>query len=77
MNKSVLKVEEPLDVSYFEITNEGDISVKISEKDYHQYKATFNFNQLNENIASVFLRFLNYYKEGNESRIITELKTAR
>lgn len=77
MNKSVLKVEEPEDVSYIEITNEGEISVKISEKDYHQYKATFNFNQLNEKMADVFLRFLDYYKNGNENRIITELKTAR
>ncbi len=77
MNKSVLKVSEPGEVSYFEITDDGEISVRISEKDYHQYRATFNFNQLNENMATVFLRFLNYYKNGNEARILTELKTAR
>jgi hypothetical protein len=77
MNKSVLKVEEPSEVSYFEMTEGGELSVKISEKDYRQYRATFNFNQLNENMASVFFRFLDYYKSGNETRILTELKTAR
>lgn len=77
MNKSILKVDNPGDVSYFEITEGGEISVKISQKDYHQYRASFNFNQLNEKMASVLLRFLNYYINGNETRILTELKTTR
>lgn len=77
MNKTVMKVNEPSEVSYIEINELGEVSVQISEKDYHQYRARFNFNQLNENIASVLLRFLNYYQSGNETRILTELKTAR
>lgn len=77
MNRSVMNIEEPTDLSYFEISEGGEVSVKISEKDYHLYKAKFNFDQLNEKMASVFLRFLEYYKSGNETRILTELKTAR
>jgi hypothetical protein len=77
MNKSVLKVNDPLEVSYFEINEPGEVSVKIAERDYQKYKDTFNFNQLSEKMAQVFLRFLDYYKSGNENRILTELKTAR
>jgi hypothetical protein len=77
MNRSVMNLIEPSDVSYFEINEVGEVSVKISEKDYHQYKVKFNFDQLNEKMASVFLRFIDYYKNGNENRILTELKTAR
>ncbi len=77
MNKSVVKVDDPAEVSYIEINHNGEVSVKISEKDYHLYKDTFNFDQLCEKMASVFLRFIEYYKKGNENRIITELKTAR
>lgn len=77
MNKSVMKVNDPLEVSYFEINDSGDVSVKISERDYDQYRKTFNFDQLNEKMGSVFLRFINYYQNGYENRILTELKTAR
>ena len=72
-----MKAVEPSGVSYFEISESGEVAVKIAEKDYHQYKETFNFDQLSEKLASVFLRFLEYYKNGNENRILTELKTAR
>jgi hypothetical protein len=77
MNRSVLKVNDPTEVSYVSIDQEGNISVRISQQDYQQYRATFNFDQLCETMANVFTRFLEYYKNGNESRIITELKTAR
>jgi len=75
MNKSVLKVKDPTEVSYIEINHEGKVSVKISENDYHLYKDTFNFDQLCENMAGVFIRFTEYYKNQNENRIITELKS--
>ncbi|MCD4697730.1 MAG: hypothetical protein K8S16_16015 [Bacteroidales bacterium] len=75
MNRSVLTVNEPTEVSYISIDKEGNISVRISQQDYHQYKTTFNFDQLCETMARVFTRFIEYYKDGNESRIITELKS--
>lgn len=77
MNRSVLTVNDPTEVSYISIDQEGNISVRISQQDYHQYRATFNFDQLCETMATVFTRFIEYYKNGNENRIITELKTAR
>ena len=77
LNKSVLKVEDPSEVSYIKFSEVGEVSVKISEKDYQKYNASFNFNQLNEKMASLFIRFLDYYKAGNENRILSELKNAR
>jgi len=77
MNRSVLTVNDPTEVSYISIDQEGSMSVRISQQDYHQYKATFNFDKLCETMAAVFTRFLEYYKNGNENRIITELRTAR
>ncbi len=77
MNRSVLSVNDPTEASYVSIDLESNISVRISQQDYHQYKANFNFDKLCETMANVFTRFIEYYKNGNENRIITELKTAR
>ncbi len=77
MNRSVYTVNEPTEASYVSIDQDGNLSVRISQQDYHQYKATFNFDQLCETMAKGFVRFIEYYKNGNENRIITELKTAR
>jgi len=77
MNTSVLKTNDPDDVSYVELNKDGKLVVRISQSDYHQYKSKFNFDQLCAQMADVFIRFLNYYNNGNEERIITELKTIR
>jgi hypothetical protein len=77
MNRSVLTINDPTEVSYISIDKEGNISVRISQQDYHRYNATFNFDQLCETMAKVFNRFIEYYKDGNETRIIAELNTAR
>jgi len=77
LNRSVLIINDPKETSYVSIDQEGNISVRISQQDYSQYRANFNFDQLCESTARVFTRFIEYYKNGNENRIITELKTAR
>ena len=77
MNKSLLKVEHPSEVSYVAISEAGELSVRISEQDYHRYRTTLSFDQVCASLARVFIRFVDYYKVGNEMRIITELKTAR
>jgi hypothetical protein len=68
---------DPKDVSNVLFDNKGNISVSISENDYRQYRERINFDQLCESMGNVFKRFLEYYKNGNEARIITELKIAR
>lgn len=77
LNKSILKAKDPAEVSYVAFTNEGEIKVQISRKDYHRYRERFSFDLLCRSMADIFVRFLDYYKNGIESRIITELKTAR
>ena len=77
LNQSPVSVEDPKEISHVLFDNEGNISVFISEKDYRQYRERINFDQLCESMGNVFKRFLEYYKNGNEARIITELKTAR
>lgn len=77
LNKSVLRVSDPMESSYFAIHQDGGLSVQITEQDYKQYRNKYNFDQLCASLGQVFGRFLQYYKEGYEHRIISELKTAR
>jgi hypothetical protein len=77
MNKSLIVVEEPSEVSNIILDHNGNLNVKISEKDYRDYRERLSFDQLCSSMANVFIRFLDYYKNGLESRIITELKSAK
>ena len=77
MNKSLVNLEDPKEVSYAVLDFDGNISVAISEKDYKDYVNRFSFDQVCSSMATIFGRFLEYYKQGLENRIIMELKTAR
>jgi len=60
-------------VSYVSFDSSGNIAVQISKADYRQYKAQLTFDQLCAALANLFKRFLEYYKEGKENRILVEL----
>ena len=77
MNRSALTIQAPAEVSYLAVSTEGEVSVQISEADYRQYRHKITFDQLCASMAGVFIRFLGYYEEGREHRIINELKMAR
>ncbi|MBL6950840.1 MAG: hypothetical protein ISR57_09380 [Bacteroidales bacterium] len=77
LSRSLLTVINPKEVSHISINESGVMTVFITESDYRQYRKTYNFNQLCHSIGEVFKRFMEYYQEGLEARIITELKTAR
>jgi len=77
MNRSLVNLEDPREVSHVVIDRIGNISVKVSEKDYRNYINRFSFDQVCSSVAAIFERFLEYYKQGLENRIITELKAAR
>ena len=64
-------------MSRISIDGEGVMSVIITESDYRQYRETLNFDQLCASMGDVFKRFLEYFSNGNEMRIIMELKNAR
>lgn len=77
MNKSLLVISEGSEVSHLIIGYDGSVTVKVSDKDYMDYHERISFDQLCSSMANVFTRFLGYYKNGLESRIITELKSAK
>jgi len=75
MGKSPLKVTDPHEISYVLFDNEENMSVHISEFDYRQYKERLSFDQLCSSLSDVFKRFCKYYNDGNDARIIVELKS--
>jgi hypothetical protein len=77
IGKSPVVVDDPAEISNVMFDREGNVTVSISAFDYRQYRSQYNFEQLCATMGDVFKRFLEYYKDGNETRIITELKTAR
>jgi hypothetical protein len=77
LGKSMVVTENPEEVSYIKFDQNGSITVSISAFDYHQYRKSFSFDQLCASVGDIFKRFLEYYKDGNEARIIAELKMAR
>jgi len=77
LNRSLITVVNPKEVSHISINESGIMTVFITASDYRQYRRTYNFNQLCQSIGEVFKRFMEYYQQGLEARIITELKTAR
>jgi len=75
MNTSPLVDSQMNKVSYVSFDEDGNISVHISETDYKQYKNKLSFDQLCGSFVNMFKQFLEYYKDGNEDRIITEIKS--
>lgn len=76
MNKSLVVITEGKEVSHVIIGYDGSLTVKISDKDYSDYREKLSFDKLCSSLADVFSRFLDYYKSGLEHRIISELKSA-
>jgi len=62
-------------VSYVSFDSDNNLSVHISQKDYRQYKEELTFDQLCFSLGNVFKRFLEYYKNNNETRILDELSS--
>ncbi len=54
----------------------GRMTVRISQKDYNQYRKKLSFDQLCESFAKLFRHFIKAYLDNNETRIIHELKSA-
>ena len=77
MNRSVLTIGDPTETSNIRINSAGEVAVQVSQADYRQYRKRFSFDQLCASMGGLFARFLGYYREGRETRIITELRTAR
>jgi len=75
MGISPLSNPELHKVSYASFDSDNNLSVHISQKDYRQYKERFTFDQLCYSLGNKFKRFLEYYKQNNETRILDELSS--
>ncbi|MFC1513837.1 hypothetical protein ACFL5P_02395 [candidate division KSB1 bacterium] len=56
---------------------DGNISVNITKEDYFAYKEDLSFNQLCESLGSLFIKFFDRFKKGEEIRIIDSLNTLK
>ena len=77
MNTSLIVINEGKEVSYVIFGFDRSVTVKVSDRDYRDYRERLSFDQLCSSMANVFVRFLDYYQKGLESRIVSELKSAR
>ncbi len=77
MNRSLIVIHEGKEVSHVMIGYDGSVTVKVSDKDYMDYRERLSFDQLCASLADIFTRFLEYYKKGLESRIMIELKSVK
>lgn len=62
-------------ISYVSFDDNGNVIVFISQKDYHQYRKQYTFDQLCNRMGNIFIRFAGYHANHNESRIINEMKS--
>jgi hypothetical protein len=75
MGKSPVSIKDATEISYLYFENTGNITVIISAPDYKRFRKELTFDQLCESLSSLFKRFLNYYINNQEARIMTELKS--
>ena len=61
------------DRTWISIDFDGNVSVNISKEYYLDYKDNLSFDQLCESLGNLFTRFYEYYKKGEEIRIIDHL----
>lgn len=73
MSISPLKETDLRRISYVSFDLKGNISVFIAKPDYKQFKEELAFDHLCASLSDVFLRFLKYYRQGQENRILVEL----
>ncbi len=75
LGRSLMLDPEPSSVSYVLFGSDGNLSVHMAAFDYKQYTRRFTFDQLCSSLGDTMQRFLEYYKDGHENRIIIELKS--
>lgn len=73
---SPLKDQDLRETSYVSFGFDQTVGVHISQRDYGQYREQLKFDELCASLGNVFKRFLAYYEQGLENRILVELKAA-
>ena len=65
------------DCSHVIFHKNGNITVKISKKDYLNYKDEFSFDQLCTNLGDLFIIMFDQFKKGDEIGIIDRLNRVK
>jgi hypothetical protein len=63
--------------TWISIDFNGNVAVNISKAYYLDFKDNLSFDQLCESLGSLFIRFFDYYKKGEEIRIIDHLNATK
>jgi hypothetical protein len=63
-----------LDDTRITFNNTGNVSTVISKSDYGKYKDQLTFDQLCESFGSLFIEFLELYKNGETDKILERIK---
>jgi len=59
--------------TWISIDFNGNVSVNISKEYYLDFKENLSFDQLCESLSNLFIKFYEYYRKGEEIRIIDHL----
>ena len=63
--------------SYVSFSFDGQVSVNIAKKDYQKYKEEYTFDELCESMGNLFKRFLRYFQENNQDKILITILNAK
>ena len=66
-----------LNDTWVAIDYEGNIIVNITEEDYLLFKMDLDFDQLCQSLGDLFREFLEFSKQGQDSRIIDRMNALR
>ena len=75
MRKSPFAIKDISEISYITFENSGEIKVHVASADYKRFRKQLTFDRLCDSLGNVFKRFLNYYINNQEARIVMELKS--
>jgi len=63
--------------TWISIDFKGNVAVNISKEYYLDFKDNLSFDQLCESLGNLFIRFYEYYRKGEEIRIIDHLNAMK
>ena len=64
-------------VTYAAFDFQGNVSVNIAKKDYHQYKEELTFDQLCNSLGNIVMGLLSDYQKGERKQIIKRLDNVK
>ncbi|MBC8459095.1 MAG: hypothetical protein H8D67_13965 [Deltaproteobacteria bacterium] len=63
------------DETYISFSNNGNVTVNITQEDYLKYKDSYAFDQLCNHLGKLFIGFFEDYQKGESDKILYKLKS--